>query len=138
VGHRPALRLVLTLHADDIDHHLLFHQLGQHTQADTDAQRQQPLTHRAEQLPERPCIRGGNASSLPLRSSRDTVSMAVPPVSIDDFALATVAARTGRAGKDRHLKFCERRDNLAHRRDSDQNPTTGCQITCARKGLHPR
>jgi hypothetical protein len=37
--------------------------------------------------------------------------MAVPPVSIDDFALATVASRPDEAGGP-HLKFYELRDNL--------------------------
>ena len=52
VTHRAALQVVLAPRADDLDH-LFFQQLGQHTQADTDAQREQPLPGRTDQLAER-------------------------------------------------------------------------------------
>src|SRR5207249_8091875 len=48
--------------------------------------------------PSASCTRGGNASSLLPTCSRDTVFTAVPPVSNDDFALATVATRPDEAG----------------------------------------
>jgi hypothetical protein len=47
-----ALRVVLALCTDDLVD-LLFHQHGEHTEPDTDAQGQQPLLRRVHQLAER-------------------------------------------------------------------------------------
>jgi hypothetical protein len=72
---------VLALRTDDVDD-LIFQQLGQHREADADAQRQEPLLRRAD-WPSASCTRGGNTSSPPRSAaatcSHDTVFMAVPP-----------------------------------------------------------
>ena len=52
VTHRRALTVVATLRPDDILD-LLVHQLSQHAEPDTDAERQQPFLRRAGQLAER-------------------------------------------------------------------------------------
>ena len=52
VRYCAALRVVLAFRADDVDD-LFLEQLGQHAQADADAQRQQPFLRRADQLPQR-------------------------------------------------------------------------------------
>ena len=52
VPHRDPIRIVLALGAHDFDD-LFFQQLGQYSKADTDAQREQALLRRADQLPER-------------------------------------------------------------------------------------
>jgi hypothetical protein len=52
VPHRDAIRDVLALGTDQLDD-LLLEQLSQHTEADTDAQRQQALLRRPDQLAER-------------------------------------------------------------------------------------
>src|SRR5215211_606473 len=52
VPHGGALRVVLAPRADDLDH-LFLEQLGQHPEPDADAQGEQPLLRRADQLPER-------------------------------------------------------------------------------------
>jgi hypothetical protein len=46
------LRIVLAFRADNLDDFLL-HQLGQHAQPDTDAQRQKPLPRYTNKLPQR-------------------------------------------------------------------------------------
>ena len=52
VTNGDALRVVLALRADDL-HDLFLEQLGEHAQPDADAQREQPLLGRPDQLPER-------------------------------------------------------------------------------------
>jgi hypothetical protein len=52
VTHRDPISDVLALRADDVDH-FLFQQLGQHAQPNTDAQGEQPLLRRPDQLPQR-------------------------------------------------------------------------------------
>ena len=77
-----ALRGVLALRADDfVD--LLFQQLGQHTEPDADAQRQQSLLRRPDQLPQRLPHRSGSTTSSMLACATDT-PQAVPPRSSTD------------------------------------------------------
>jgi hypothetical protein len=92
-----ALGIVLALDADDLDD-FLFHQLGEHAQPDADAQGQQPLLGRADQLAER---------LLHPRRQRELAAADLSPrygfhggssCLDDDFALATVAARPDEAG----------------------------------------
>ncbi len=52
VTHRDPIGVLLAPRAHDLDD-FLFQQLDQHAEADADAQRQQPLSRRAHQLPER-------------------------------------------------------------------------------------
>ena len=52
VPHRGPLRVPLPLRADDLVD-LLLHQLAQHTEPDTDAQREQPLLRGPDQLAQR-------------------------------------------------------------------------------------
>jgi len=52
VAHRRAVAIVTALRPDDLLD-FLFHQLGEHAEADTDAQCQQPLLRSADQLPQR-------------------------------------------------------------------------------------
>jgi hypothetical protein len=114
VPNGDALRDVLALRADDLDDFLL-EQLGQHAEADADAQGEQPFLGRPDQLAEgllhprrqrellasdlveRYGLHGGSSSC------RLTISHS--PRSRSD--------RTRR--EDRHLKFYELRDNLSRR-----------------------
>jgi len=105
-----ALGVVLALRADDLVD-LLFHQLGERTEPGINARGEPPLLRRADQIPSASCTRGGNPSSLVPTCSSATVSMADPPVSIDDFALATVATRPDEA-EGPPPKYYELRDNL--------------------------
>ena len=52
VTYRAPLPVMAALRAHDLDD-LFFHQLGQHSQADTDAEREQPLLRSTDQLAER-------------------------------------------------------------------------------------
>ncbi|MDX6681558.1 MAG: hypothetical protein QOG94_1597, partial [Solirubrobacteraceae bacterium] len=52
VTHRAAITVVTALRPDDLID-LVFHQLGQHTQADTDAQREQSFLRGADELAQR-------------------------------------------------------------------------------------
>src|SRR3954465_1032486 len=101
VADRGAVGIVSALRADDLVD-LGFHDLVQHAQADTDAQRQQPFLRRAGQLTQRVLN--------PLRQPLDTASAdylvgdviygshSGPPVSMDLFALATLPAAADEAG----------------------------------------
>jgi len=77
------VRIVLALRAAHLLD-LLSHQLLQHAEPDTDAQREQPLLRRADELPQRLLDPGGNGSSttseLATTIAGDTVCMVVPPV----------------------------------------------------------
>jgi hypothetical protein len=52
VAHRRPLRVVPALRADHLDD-LFLHQLGEHAEPNTDAQGEQPLLRRTDQLPKR-------------------------------------------------------------------------------------
>jgi hypothetical protein len=92
-----ALRVVLALGTDDLDD-FLFHQLGEHAQPDTDTQGEQSLPRRADQLPER-VLHPRRQRELTAADLLPRYGLhGVPPVSIDDFALATVASRPDEAG----------------------------------------
>jgi hypothetical protein len=52
VAHRRAVGIVFPLRSDDLAD-LLFHQLGQNTEADPNAEREQPLPRSADKLPQR-------------------------------------------------------------------------------------
>jgi hypothetical protein len=124
-----ALRVVLALHADDLDD-FLFHELGQHTQPDADAQRQQPFSCRADQLSER---------LLHPRRQRDLAAADLLPrygLHGGSSSCRLTISHSPRSRRDRtrredrHLKFYELWDNLR------PPGVGGCLLD--RPPLHPR
>jgi hypothetical protein len=111
VPHGGALRVVLAPRADDIDH-LFLHQLGQHPEPDADAQRQQPLLRRADQLPER-LLHAGRQRQLLVSDLLQRYGLHGGSSCLERRLRHSPRSRRDRTRReDRHLKFYELRDNL--------------------------
>lgn len=101
MAHRRPVRVVSALRADDLVD-LLLHQLGEHTEPDTDAQSEQPFLRRAHELAER-LLHPRRQRQLTSRAVGDDLFQRYglhggSSCLVDDFALATVAQRPDKAG----------------------------------------
>jgi len=109
---RGALRVALALRAHDVVD-LLFHQLGEHAEADADTQRQQPFLGCADQLTQRFLHAAGQHGLLDDRGLRDRYGLLHGGSSFDLWRItANAPNRNGRGGGTAVFKFYELRDNL--------------------------
>ena len=132
VTDRDTLGVVAALRTDDVLD-LLGHQLRQHPEPDTDAQRQQPFLRRAGKLAERQLHAFGQRVELPIADLVGSF-VYVPHGGSPVLVTCSHSSRSQRdrtRREDRHLKFYELRDNLdcdrLENREKDQTWDDGVQ-----------
>ena len=115
--HRDPIGVLPALRADHLDD-LFLHQLGQHTEPDTDAQRQQPLPRGPR--PARPAPPAHERATRPPSRSRPARPIRSSPRRFLLFDLGRIAPnapnRSARGRRDRRLKFYEPRTTSGRRR----------------------
>jgi len=111
VTDRGAVGVVTALRADDVAY-LFLHQRAQHAQADTDAQRQQPVFRSVDQLTQR----GLHARRQPQLGADDLLVLYGPhggPSRLDGLVRTRHGpSGTGRGERTATSKFYRRRDNV--------------------------
>jgi hypothetical protein len=137
MAYSRAIRVVLALRADDVID-LLLHQLGQHPEPDTDAQREQALLRSADQLAQRLLHALGKHGFIRGRLS-DRYGLLHGGSSFDLCRItANAPSRSGHGGGTAVTsKFYEPRDNLASwgtRAQASRNDKRGRRLLTLRRG----